>query len=478
MGPLYGLIPAAGKGTRARPYTEGLPKSMLEINGEPNLQRNIKLMRDQLAITDIVVVIGYCGDIIREYFGDGRQLGVRIHYIENHHLERGLAWSVYLGHQVIEDYFCIILSDECYIASNHREMLQLDFRSSFVTCLVKEVDDTELIKKNYGVEIQDEQIQRLVEKPVQVENDLLGCGTFICSPKIFPSLKQAFAEATDNYVEFLTFLNDLCKEGRRFAPFYLSGSYVNINDRDSLSRANYFERLQTLSTATKSLIIYSEGCEDTVRFTVERYKKQNIVDTISLLVPHQNTFVDMAGFPDIHVITCPPEIQLYGEKLRHAFDKVDGDIIILTEADYAFPARDMHKLLAYMSEADLVVGTRTTRQLMEQGADLGSVVRLANIGLAKIMELLWWNFEGRFSDVGCTFRAFWRESYKKTAGSLTAKGPEFSAEMIIAFLEHRMRIIEIPVNYHNVSRALYARYRNRTTFFRFISLLLNKRLRR
>ena len=59
MRKLYGLIPAAGKGTRARPYTSEIPKRMLEINGKPNLQRNIELMRDQLGISDIVIITGY-----------------------------------------------------------------------------------------------------------------------------------------------------------------------------------------------------------------------------------------------------------------------------------------------------------------------------------------------------------------------------------------------------------------------------------
>ena len=156
--------------------------------------------------------------------------------------------------------------------------------------------------------------------------------------------------------------------------------------------------------------------------------------------------------------------------------QIDSDIIILTEADYAFPARDVHKLLSYLQEADMVVGTRTTRQLMEHGVDLSATVRMANILIAKLMELLWWHFEGRFSDVGCTFRAFWRTSYLKIADSLEAPGPEFSAEMMLLFLRERMRIFEIPVNYRNVSRALNKRYRNLTTFMRFLKLLAVKRL--
>ena len=58
-GRLVGLIPAAGLGTRVRPYSANLPKSMLPINGIPNLQRIVELMRDQLDIREIVIVTGY-----------------------------------------------------------------------------------------------------------------------------------------------------------------------------------------------------------------------------------------------------------------------------------------------------------------------------------------------------------------------------------------------------------------------------------
>ena len=72
---LVGLIPAAGLGTRVRPYSAHLPKSMLPINGIPNLQRIVELMRDQLDIREIVIVTGYCAEVIEDHFGDGRASG-------------------------------------------------------------------------------------------------------------------------------------------------------------------------------------------------------------------------------------------------------------------------------------------------------------------------------------------------------------------------------------------------------------------
>ena len=150
--------------------------------------------------------------------------------------------------------------------------------------------------------------------------------------------------------------------------------------------------------------------------------------------------------------------------------------MILTEADYAFPARDVEKLFAYLKEADMVIGTRTSRQLMERGTDIQGIVRLANVFVAKLLEVLWWHFEGRFTDVGCTFRAIWQTSYLAIQDNLRFKGPEFSAEMMVEILNQRMRVLEVPVNYNNVSRALNKKYRNVNTFFRFLQMLLSKRL--
>mgnify|MGYP003892817589 CR=1 FL=1 len=47
---LVGVIPAAGRGIRAYPHTEFLPKCLLEVDGVPILRRNLELMRDELGI--------------------------------------------------------------------------------------------------------------------------------------------------------------------------------------------------------------------------------------------------------------------------------------------------------------------------------------------------------------------------------------------------------------------------------------------
>jgi dTDP-glucose pyrophosphorylase len=474
MNQLVGLIPAAGKGVRARPYTNMIPKGMLEVNGRPNLERNICLMRDSLKITEIYIVVGYLGHIIKDYFKDGSQLGVTLHYIENTDLEKGLAWSILLAGQFISDYFCCILSDERYINSNHHDLLSFPYQRALATCAVMHVDDPKLISRNYTVLTKGRRIVKLIEKPEEIKNDMLGCGSFIFSPEIFPKLEQAFGRSENGYVEFITFLGELCKDYR--VLFYeLSGEYVNINDRDSLNLAWYHERCNKFATNRITLLIYSEGVEKNIAFALNRYSKNEWIHAIYVIVPYVNTIEKTVTEFGTKVIKCPEGVELYGDKIKYAMDHAPGDIFILCEADYTFPNRDIAKLIAYVKETDMVVGTRTTRQLIEQGSDMRGMVRMANIFLAKFLELLWWTREARFTDVGCTFRAIWKSTYVGIRDRLTSKGPEYSAEMMIEILDSRKRIIEIPVNYFNTSQAMNIKYRNYKSFLRFFFLILRKR---
>jgi NDP-sugar pyrophosphorylase family protein len=79
MPELQAVILAGGLGTRLRPLTLEVPKPMVDINGKPFLE--IKL-RDMLrrGITDYVFCVGYLGNMVEEYFGDGSRFGARIRY--------------------------------------------------------------------------------------------------------------------------------------------------------------------------------------------------------------------------------------------------------------------------------------------------------------------------------------------------------------------------------------------------------------
>ena len=137
--------------------------------------------------------------------------------------------------------------------------------------------------------------------------------------------------------------------------------------------------------------------------------------------------------------------QGYGWALRRGMAEASGDLIVLCEPDGTFEARDLYKLLAYSEDFDMVLGTRTTQELIWKDANMNPALRIGNLLVAKMLELL---FGGpSLSDCGCTFRLLSRSAYRKIHRYLTVGGSHFLPEMVIYGLVRRQRLIEIPVNY-------------------------------
>ena len=76
---MYALTIAGGRGERLRPATDTVPKVMVPVNDRPLLSYQVQWMRAQ-GVTDVVVLCGYLGEKIVDYFGDGSEFGVRAHY--------------------------------------------------------------------------------------------------------------------------------------------------------------------------------------------------------------------------------------------------------------------------------------------------------------------------------------------------------------------------------------------------------------
>jgi len=72
-------ILAGGLGTRLRPLTEKLPKALLEINGEPFIAHQLRLLRSN-DIGHVVICVGYGAESIRKSVGDGARFGLKVDY--------------------------------------------------------------------------------------------------------------------------------------------------------------------------------------------------------------------------------------------------------------------------------------------------------------------------------------------------------------------------------------------------------------
>jgi glycosyltransferase involved in cell wall biosynthesis len=168
--------------------------------------------------------------------------------------------------------------------------------------------------------------------------------------------------------------------------------------------------------------------------------------------------------------------QGYGYALRCGLRGATSDLIVMAEPDGTFMARDVLKLLAYADDFEMICGTRTTRELIWAHANMGWFLRVGNLVVAKMIQIL---FGGpSLSDCGCTMRLIRRDALAKIQDELTVGGSHFLPEMVILGLKKGVTIIEVPVNYRGrvgeskITGTLGGTLR---TGFRMIALILQHR---
>lgn len=88
---MFALILAGGKGERLRPLTDTLPKPMAPLDGKPILEYQAQWLR-RAGVSEVVFLVGYRWEQVRDYFGDGSDFGIRAYYsVEDAPLGRGGA---------------------------------------------------------------------------------------------------------------------------------------------------------------------------------------------------------------------------------------------------------------------------------------------------------------------------------------------------------------------------------------------------
>jgi glycosyltransferase involved in cell wall biosynthesis len=228
-----------------------------------------------------------------------------------------------------------------------------------------------------------------------------------------------------------------------------------------------------------SLIIPAYNEEATIASVVQDFKTQEALDEILIVDNNSNDRTGEIARAEGATVIMEPR-QGYGCALRAGMEQAQGDILILSEADGSFHSSDIKKFLAYIEDADMVIGTRTTKQMIDQGARMNFLIRIMNVLWAKFLQMLWFlHNETRFTDVGCTYRAIWKKAYHKIQPGLTSEGPDFSPEMMAEALHQRLKIVEIPVKYFQrsggVSKHSVSYYHLGKTALKMLKTLIRKK---
>ena len=197
-------------------------------------------------------------------------------------------------------------------------------------------------------------------------------------------------------------------------------------------------------TKSVSVVFPAYNEEGYIRPAVEDFFVPAVVDEVVVVDNNsRDRTAEEAGRTRARVVR--ESKQGYGHALQRGLREATGDIVILAEPDGTFLGRDVLKLLAYADDFDMVCGTRTTRELVWDQANMGWFLRIGNWTVAKMLQLLYGG--PSLSDCGCTLRLVHRPALEQIRDDLTVGGSHFLPEMVILALKRRLKVIEVPVNY-------------------------------
>ena len=143
MYPAQCVILAGGLATRMRPMTETIPKVLLDCDGRPFADYQLRWLAKH-GVSEAIYCIGHMGQKVREYVGDGSRWGLRVTYVDEGKELRGTAGAVRLAAElgVLQDRFLLTYGDS---------FLPVDFGKVFLQFSTQNLPALMTIYKNQGL---------------------------------------------------------------------------------------------------------------------------------------------------------------------------------------------------------------------------------------------------------------------------------------------------------------------------------------
>lgn len=217
--------------------------------------------------------------------------------------------------------------------------------------------------------------------------------------------------------------------------------------------------------------------EENVRHAIEDFLATGYVDEI-IVVDNNSTDNTRQEVEKTKAKLVSESKQGFGHAFQRGLREATGELIFMAEPDGTFFGKDVLKLLAYIDDFDFVLGTRTSKEFVWRGANMGFFLRWGNWVVAKKLEVL---FNGpALTDCGCSFRLIKKEVLDKIIDHFTVGGSHFLPETTILAIVGGLKVVEVPVNYSRRSGASKITGRKSRTIgvgLKMVGLILKYRIR-
>jgi len=242
------IVLAAGQGKRLRPFTYTRPKHMIPIAGRPLLEHLLRSLREN-EVKEVLLVVGYLDKQIRNFLGDGSDLGMKIEYVTQDNIE-GTASAIEVTKEYIsEDTFLVVNGDLLVTPKAIREILSQQSSDEMIVSVVPVI-----FPERYGiVEIKDEMIKSIIEKPLseKIASDLVNAGMYVFNKDVFRWINRTSRSNRHEY-EITATIQNMIDNGFTFKP-------VMIEPNDWLDIGRPWDLLKALEKILTKEALINEG---------------------------------------------------------------------------------------------------------------------------------------------------------------------------------------------------------------------------
>ena len=226
---------AAGRGTRMRELTAGLPKPMIEVRGKPVLQHIVEGLRDA-GVRQFLIIVGYRADAVQNFFGDGSRYNINIQYATQV-VQDGTGRVVDLARNFASDSpFVLSYGDILVDPANYKLLLNLpqDVEAIISVTRGEDVSKGGAVFLNKEMELVD---LREKSKPGGPTSPWYNAGIYTFRPSIFEFTAKLKPSPRGEY-ELTDAIRDLAQSGKKVKALELASEWADVRDPEILARLN------------------------------------------------------------------------------------------------------------------------------------------------------------------------------------------------------------------------------------------------
>jgi UDP-N-acetylglucosamine diphosphorylase / glucose-1-phosphate thymidylyltransferase / UDP-N-acetylgalactosamine diphosphorylase / glucosamine-1-phosphate N-acetyltransferase / galactosamine-1-phosphate N-acetyltransferase len=229
------VLLAAGRGTRMRELTASVPKPMIKVRGKPVLLHIVEGLQSA-GIKNFLIIIGYHGDTVRDYFGDGTCFGLQINYATQA-VQDGTGRVVDLARDFAgASPFVLSYGDILVDPVNYKSIVDLaDSVEAIVS--VKRGED---VSKGGAVFVNERmELVDILEKapPDEAPSPWYNAGLYGFRASIFEFIAKLTPSPRGEY-ELTDAIRDLAQSGKKVQALELMGEWADVRDPEILARLN------------------------------------------------------------------------------------------------------------------------------------------------------------------------------------------------------------------------------------------------